>query len=208
MLYKVLCKIQLEIQKIVNRGYEKRIRKKLKNDNFSILCSTCMGGIIYHRLGKQFLSPTINMWFRQKDFLKFIENLSEYLTEDLVFMETEYSYPVARLKDITLYFNHSKTEKEARVNWERRKKRINYDNLFIIMYDRGDVTESDIRRLENVNCKGKVVFSDKEYCDIEYVVTIVPNDRINGEAYLDKDWLGKRTFEKKWDFVKWLNCEE
>lgn len=208
MIYKVLCKIQYELQKYTNKRYENKIRQRLKNNNFSIICSNCIGGVIYHRLGKQFLSPTINMWFRQKDFLKFVENLPEYLKEDLTFVETEYIYPVAKLKDLTLYFNHAKTEEEARNNWEKRKQRINYDNLFIIMYDKGDITESDIKKLANIKCKNKVVFSDKEYTDIEYVVTIKPTNRINGDAYLDEDWLGRRTFEKYWDFVKWLNCEE
>lgn len=115
---------------------------------------------------------------------------------------------MAKIKDITLHFNHAKTEEEARYNWERRKQRINYDNLFIIMYDKGNITESDIRRLEKINCKNKVVFSTKEYTDIKYVVTIKPTNRVNGEAYLDEDWLGRRTFEKKWDFVKWLNGDE
>lgn len=90
MIYKMLCKIQYELKKYANKRYEMQIRRRLKNDNFSILCSNCIGGVIYHRLGKQFLSPTINMWFCQGEFLKFVENLPEYLKEDLAFVETEY----------------------------------------------------------------------------------------------------------------------
>lgn len=204
-IHKAYYKVQNMLGQLVNQNYERRVRRRLQNDNFSIICSNCIGGVIYHRLGKQFLSPTINMWFRQKDFLKFVGNLQVYLEKELEFVDSEYDHPVARLGDVHLYFNHAKSEAEARTNWERRKTRVNYNNLYIIMYDKGDITEEDIRHLELVPCKNKLVFSDKVYPDIDYVLTIKPKKRFNGDAYLDQDWLGIRTFEKKWNFVKWLN---
>lgn len=207
ILKKVYYKVLNLLRRNYNIIYEKKLRKKLKNQDFSIICSNCIGGIIYHRLGKEFLSPTINLWLHQDDFLKFVLNLKEYISKDLIFVESEYDYPVGLLDDIKIYFNHSKTEEEARLNWNKRKKRINYDNLFIIMYDRDEITKQDIKQLENVDCKNKIVLSDKEYPDIDYVLTIQPNNKVNGQQYLDKDILDKRTFEKHFDFVKWLNCE-
>ena len=112
------------------------MRKKLRNDNFSIICSNCIGGVIYHRLGKQFLSPTINLWMNQKDFLKMALDLKSYMSKELAFIKGEYDYPIALLGDVKVYFNHAKTEEEARHSWEQRKTRINYDNLYVIMYDR------------------------------------------------------------------------
>ena len=206
IVQKVCTKAQVELQKKYNRNYEKKIRSCLKNDNFSIICSNCIGGVIYHRLGKKFLSPTINMWFDQGEFLQFVENLPEYIEKELVFVESDYDYPVAKLGNVHLYFNHAKNEEEARNNWEKRKNRINYDNLFIIMYDRG-ITEGDIRRLEKIQCRNKIVLSDKCYSNIDYVLTMCPTERVNGAQFLDKDWLGRRTFEKNWDFVRWLNCK-
>lgn len=199
--------IQIKLQKIYNKKYEKQLRIRLKNDNFSIICSNCIGGVIYHRLGKKFLSPTINMWFHQGEFLKFVENLPKYIEKDLVFVESKYDYPVAKLGDIHLYFNHAKTEEEARHSWENRRNRIDYDNLFIIMYDRDGITEEDIRRLERIECKNKMVLSDMYYPDIDYVLTMKPTERANGAQFLDTDWFGRRTFEKNWDFVEWLNCK-
>ncbi|MGZ1316735.1 DUF1919 domain-containing protein [Lactobacillus delbrueckii subsp. bulgaricus] len=29
-------------------------------------------GVIYHDLGLQFKSPTINLWFKPKDYIKFL----------------------------------------------------------------------------------------------------------------------------------------
>lgn len=204
-MVKFLNKIQRLAQKIFNYFYEKNLQRQIKNDRFTILCSNCMGGIIYHRLNKQFLSPTINLWMHQDDFLKFVKNLKDYLNKELNFVKTEYNYPVAMLDDIMIYFNHSKTENEARENWNRRKKRIQYDNLYIIMYDRDGITKDDILSLNDVVCKNKIVFSNMQYDDIDYVMTIQPANRPLGNQYLDKDWLGVRSFEKHFDFVSWLN---
>lgn len=206
MISKLVNKIQYVVQKIFNFFYERKLQKRLKNDNFTILCSNCIGGVIYHRLNKKFLSPTINLWMHQPDFLKFVMNLDKYIPQKLEFIKTDYKYPVGRLGDIRIYFNHSKSEAEARENWDRRKERIHYDNLYIIMYDRDGITKDDILSLNQVTCKNKIVFSEKEYKDIDYVMTIKPTSKLFGEQYLDKDWLGMRSFEKHFDFVNWLNA--
>ena len=72
------------------------------------------------------------------------------------------------------------------------------------MYDIG-LEKEDILSLQNVKCKNKIVLSSNKYDDIPYVLTIKPTDKFNGKQYLDKDYFGRRTFEKKFDFVKWLN---
>lgn len=202
---KLVSRIQPYVQKVFNYFYEKNLQRRIKNDGFTILCSNCMGGVIYHRLNKQFLSPTINLWMHQSDFLKFVKNLEGYIEKELEFVKTEYDYPVGKLGDIKIYFNHSKTQSEARANWNRRKERIQYDNLYIIMYDRDGITKDDILSLNDVVCKNKIVFSDKQYKDIDYVMTIKPTSKLLGNQYLDKNWLGIRSFEKHFDFVSWLN---
>ena len=198
-------KLQAVLVKLVNIIYERYMRIRLQNKDFTILCSNCMGGIIYHRLGLQFRSPTVNLWMRQRDFLKLAMKPREYMDEKLVFIESEYSYPVAQLGDIKIYFNHSKDEETARKDWERRKKRINYDNLFLIMFDRENLSDKEILILEDAPCKGKIVLSPMERKEIPFVKTIVPKNRPMGKQYHDKDWFGLRTFEKHFDFVRWLN---
>lgn len=55
----------------------KKMQSKLRNRNISFLTPNCLGGILYHDLGLEFMSPTINLMMTQKDFVKFIlmENL-------------------------------------------------------------------------------------------------------------------------------------
>lgn len=194
--------------KIINKAFETKCRLRLRNKDFSIICSNCIGGLIYHRLGKEFLSPTVNLWIRQYDFIKLICDLDEYMKKELVFVSSEYDHPVAVLGDVTIYFNHSKSEEEAKADWERRKTRIRYDNLFIVMYDRDNLSREQILSLREVKCKRLIVLTEtSKYPDIEYVYHIsrTNKNRVNEQVFLDMDLFGLRTFEKQWDFVKWLN---
>ena len=202
---KIRNKVLSLISYTLNLFYECIMRKRLKNDSFTIICSNCIGGIIYHRLGKEFLSPTINLWMYQTDFLKFVQNLKGYLAKELIFIETDDDFPVAKLGDIKIFFNHYDSEQDAKESWNRRKQRIRYDNLFLIMYDRYGITESDIRKFGEVECRNKLVISYHDYPKNEYVKKMVPSRKRNGQQCMDVDVLGFRTFEKQFDYVKWLN---
>lgn len=197
------------IREIIEKNYERKLRKKIKNKDFSIICSNCIGGIIYHRLGLKFLSPTINLWMYQYDYLKFILDLKKYISLELEFIESDYNHPVARLGDITIYFNHYKTNEEAQKRWDTRKKRINYDNLFLIMYDKDGLTEENLEKLKTIKCRGKIVISNKKYRSMDYVIRIPANmDNIETRYRLDiNKWTGKRKFEEKFNYVKWINKE-
>lgn len=195
------------IKNMYIKKYEKNLRKKIKNKEISIICPNCIGGIIYHRLGLKFLSPTINLWMWQYDYLKFVSNLEYYISLKLDFIESENSYPVAKLGDITLHFNHYKTKMEANECWNRRKKRINYDNLFLIMYDKDGITKEDLKKLESIKCKGKIVISNKTYDDLNYIIKIPANMNNPKKRYrLEESKItGVRKFEKYFDYVTWLN---
>lgn len=53
------------ISNVFLRNYQKvyyrRLRKRLKNIDFSLFSPNCYAGLIYHRLGLQFKSPTISL---------------------------------------------------------------------------------------------------------------------------------------------------
>ena len=60
-------------------------RKQLTNHDFT------MWGIL-HELGLRFDTPTVNLWFESEDYIKFLENMSDYLQYELVEIQTDYSY--------------------------------------------------------------------------------------------------------------------
>lgn len=200
-------KFENTVSPLVSFILESYWRNKIQAKDFTILCSNCSGGIIYNRLGMKFLSPTINLWIRQYDFIKLARNPKWYLAQKLEFIESKYPYPVARLGDIRIHFNHSVDQNSAEKDWNRRLARVNWDNLYFLMYDRDGITREQILQLKDIECRNKVVLTEKrDYSDIEYVHYIArTNDGANSHYFLDKDIFGVCTLEKKFDFVKWLN---
>lgn len=184
-----------------------RIKSKLKNENFSIICSNCIGGVIYNILGMQFLSPTINCYFDQNEFLKFVTNLKYYLNQTLEYVKTEQDFPVGRLDDINIYFNHYKTFEEAKVKFEERAKRINWGNLFFIMYENDGISLSDMMKFEQLPCKNTFIFTQKDYKELKRSISYT---KISGchkatDLFSYIGITGKRKFEAAWDYIRWLN---
>lgn len=198
-------------EKLSNAWY----RMRLKNDNFTIITNTCIAGVMYHKLGKQFLSPTINLWMYDVEFYRFVHNMDYYFAQPLKFVNVGETYPTAYCGDVLIYFNHYHSEEEADAKWKERIKRINKDNLFIICADRPlediDITHEDILSLKDIPCRGKVVFSTKKYDDVDYIVPYrrdVKGDYVavymNDRTKYTRRWL----WESAFDWVHWLNTGE
>lgn len=193
--------------KLIERIISNRFRRKLVNENFTILCSNCIGGVIYHRLGMEFKSPTINLWLDQREFLQFCLHLDDYLRAELRFVDSEYSHPVGVLEceglpSITLNFAHYKSNEEAAEKWNSRKLRINKDNLYIILFNADGITEDELQMLNNYNCKNKVLLNWKEMPEIPWSVHI---DFGKKNDIMQRNIFGLRVFERNWDFISFLN---
>ena len=205
------------ISNVFLRNYQKvyyrRLRKRLKNKDFSLFSPNCYAGLIYHRLGLQFMSPTINMLFpSKKEYLRFVSDLKRYLSLDLVESEDErFPFPVGVLEDIELVFNHYKSFDEAKTAWDKRKQRINYDNIFIIFDDYVDAEYDDLVKFNQIPCRGKVILTANEYPDLENTIQIkkYSKDHIMKAYLLEKShWTGKCPADKDFDYVRWLNGED
>lgn len=111
---------------------------EVKKRHISIISRNCWAGLCYNYLGLQFRTPFINMFFSDRDFNKLMRKFDYYLTVPLEFKGMEFDknlkrqYPVARLDDIYLYLNHYIDYEEAKVCYDRRKQRINKEDLIFI----------------------------------------------------------------------------
>lgn len=184
-------------------------RARLQNDNFTLLTSNCIGGLIYHELGKKFLSPTINTRMDSPDFIKFVSDIRWYLNQKLQFTDSEEQFPVAELGDIKIFFVHYKTEEEAEQKWKERKERINWDNIWIMTNDADGVTVKDIEKLKSIDyAKGIALFSSQKYIDVDFIYQMPKTKKGEMINYLAVDRLrGVRKFEIYFDYVSWLNGE-
>lgn len=208
MFKKVFDKLQSICWNVANRSYEYICRRRIRTKPFTIICYNCIGGIIYHRLGMKFLSPTVNLYESQHDFWKLVENLEYYMSQEITPIESDRGYPVVKLDDITLFCNHFHSIEEFYSAWNARKNRIIWDNLFLIIYDSPEVTEERLANLERLNYKKYIILTNKvEKKDVPHYKYISPSNkgRADEHVFFDCDYFGLRTFEKQWDFVGWLN---
>lgn len=202
------CGLFLWIQKRINAFF----MKKLENKDFTILCPNCIGGCIYHRVEQQFKSPTVNCHMSAQDFIQFCLHLDYYLAQELQFVEGLRDHPVAQLvgcgsiPTITIFFNHSEHKACAQEDWNRRKARIHKENLYIIYYMTDGLTVEEAKKLENYPCNNKVLFTSRPLPEVPWSYYIKPNFHSQYPySYLGKNVLGIRDYERKFDFISFLN---
>ena len=111
--------------------------RKLQRSRLSIFSRNCFGGLISNMLGLQFRSPTVNMFFIENEFVRFLRALRVYMEETPIFKEFAWEqnlkrdYPVVTLGNVEIHMNHYRDFDEAVKIWNRRKARINWYNLFV-----------------------------------------------------------------------------
>ena len=203
-LYSKICNSTAKTSRIIVNHIN---RNKLKNKDFSLISSNCNGAFISHDLDLKFLSPTVNLFFFPGDFIKFVENLDFYLQQELQFIDNKnYNYPVGILKDIQIHFMHYKNKEDAKLQWEKRCKRINRKNIFIMMTDRDGCSEDMIRRFDELPYKNKVIFTNKEYKQFPsaFHISGFDNGPSVGHLFKFQNTFGKKYFDN-FDYIKWFN---
>lgn len=185
-------------------------RKLLKNRDFTWISSNCTGAIITHELQCRFNTPTVNLFIKPSDFIKFVRNIDEYAEKEFKY-EPELSrncgYPVAKLDDITVYFVHYHTFEEAVNKWKQRYARIDKDNIFIMMSEKDGCTYDDLQEFDKLPYKNKIVLTHKPYPEIKSAVYITgfENQEQLGDVFRMRKLFSLTKYYDEFDFVKWLN---
>lgn len=204
------------------KQFKKRIAKILvKNKEISIISNNCIGADISHGLGLQFNSPTVNLQILPCDFSKFVSNLQHYMNTPLIectsFTEDQnvqlkrtygrkgeqLEFPFGMCDDVLVCFQHFKSFEEARDAWIRRSKRVDYDNLGIIMVADKTFTE-ELLQFDKVKADKKLAFALNFDIDL-------PNTRVitvttpKGIHFMEKETAFKKYYERNFNPIKWIN---
>lgn len=148
-----------------------KVKKKLDISDVSVISMNCIGGVLYHDCNQRFLSPTVNLYFLPSDFIKFVNNLEHYLslTPEIGMGD---SYPVGKLDDIKVFFMHYTSCEEALDKWEKRKIRIDFDKIFVIMVERDGFSEQDFENFKRIKYPKLLFTKTKEYeCDSSFYMS-------------------------------------
>ncbi len=163
------------------------------------------GGIMSQNLKLESLSPTAGLWLSAPDLVKLVCNLPHYLAlTPQILKASDAPYPVAMLDDITLHLNHFSDAGAAIKTWERKKERVDFDNLFVVTSENG-LTKADMGRLLAANLKGLVIFTAKERPDIPHTFCLKQYEtQAAVGAYSVTGLDGLRPFEREFNYANWL----
>lgn len=205
--------VPVKVMNLYGFDFEKYI--KIKMDPPTIFSPSCWGGITYNRLGLRFDSPLINMFEDHDDYIKFLRNPKFYFLKFyLEYKGRGYDsyqkryYPIAQCGDIVLHFNHYKSFGEANMAWNRRKTRVNWDNLFVMMYD-NDPERVD--RFLSLPYRKKVCFVSyhterKNVISIENYISDVNDNNKTFDHFINGMASGKYMYYNVFDLLLYGKC--
>jgi uncharacterized protein (DUF1919 family) len=160
-------------------------RSRLRTRTFTVISNNCFGGFVYQRYGLAYQTPTAGLFFMPDEYLRLLADPRAYFSAPLRFIDPDAApharalraldarygtYPVARLRDVTVYFMHYATEKEAREKWERRTGRICWPRVLYKFCDQNGATPEQIAAFDALPYAHKVCFCARPYPGLESVV--------------------------------------
>lgn len=146
-----------KLVRAIRNVYFYKYRLIKKNTVPCILSRDCVGGVLYKRMGIQFSSPTIKLYMTNEDFVLFCLHINDFVNASVDEIFTDKTYPVGQIStekgNIKLYFMHYNSFDEARACWERRIKRIDFDNLLVILNAEPNVNVNIIEQFKKIPYK-------------------------------------------------------
>lgn len=185
--------------------------RKIRNRNVTIISNNCWGGFMYQSCGLQYNSPLVGLYFYAPEYIEFLKNLRYNIEQPLHFIpksQSKYANLIAKdyiigvLGDtgIEIVFMHYHSESEILAKWERRKSRVNYDNM-IVKFSDSDSARDDkyIREFDALSFKHKVCFTGKDYPDCKSVICMKEYEK---QGYAFYEWAYSYRY---YDFVREAN---
>ncbi|MBR0059896.1 MAG: DUF1919 domain-containing protein, partial [Selenomonadaceae bacterium] len=83
--------------------------RRLQRSRLSIFAMSCFGGLLSNLLGLPFRSPFINLYLKEREYIKFLRAPRIYMEEQFYFKETGFeqnlkrNFPVVTLGNIDIY---------------------------------------------------------------------------------------------------------
>lgn len=193
---------------IFRRFYCRKLRKKLRNTEFSLFASNCNGACILHDLGVPFNSPFVNLWMKPAEYIRFLGRPEYYLSKEMRFVKEEgITYPIGEIEDIRFYFMHYISENEVKEKWERRCRRVDFAKLFVLLTERDGCTYEDLCAFDALAYENKVVFTHVPYPEIASAVYIPGFEKMNevGMCMEYRNRFSVKKFYDAFDYVSWFN---
>ena len=187
--------------------------------NMTIISNNCSGAYEMRVLGiNPYTSPTVFLQILPTEYPKFCKDFKRYMSYELV-EYTDFSeehkyamqkllgfiptFPCGLLGDIAILFQHEKSFNVAKEKWDRRKLRIDYDNIYYMFCIEFPVFRNCAVEFANLHLPNSVLFMRS--FDIE---TDIPHYRYDKDVeYLLMQNNGKFVFEGEFERNKFFILE-
>lgn len=193
--------------------YRRFALARLRNRTFCVVSNNCWRSTIYQDLGFEYNTPFVGLYFYSPCYIRLLSNLSYYLSQSVEIIETS-RYPVANEirarryfptgllgKDVEIRFLHYKTPQDALEKWDRRRGRMDSNNLFVAFSDVDLFEDRFLDQFEASSFEHKVFFTSRNiHTPSAVCISEHANQPDVGNLYTES-YLSKRHF----DVVDWLN---
>ena len=165
-------------------------------------------------------TPTIGLWIPSKDYIKFLTDLDHYLkceVEQISYLDCHAKelllerkksgkykkdleeLVIGRIDDVDIIFFHYNSFQDAVNKWNRRKKRLNFENLLVKFNDQNGFRMKDYTDFVKLPYKNKLFFTSimdlKDETNVVYYADTTPLNE--GGGVLDDTDLKKLPFRLK-----------
>lgn len=162
-------------------------RMQLANRQFTIISNNCWGGFVYKKYGLPYRTPFVGLYLFSSDYIHLLKNFENVIFNKLTFIDAEKSrykdvlvkadrlnkYPVAKLTDtIEIHFLHYSSKEEAEQKWNKRVKRMSFDNMLVKFSDIYLCTDQLIHEFDSLDFKNKLCFTSKEFKNCKSTVLL------------------------------------
>ena len=181
----------------------------LKGNNFTIVSNNCFAGFVYQKFDIPYNTPFVGLFILGSDYIELLKNFNILIKEKLVFIkgdESKYKdyliktnrfnkYPIGKLgNDVEIHFLHYKSETEAQEKWNRRLKRMNFNNILFKFSDNDMSNLKLIKEFDNLPFKNKICFTSKDISNIKSQIYL---RKYKNEQAVRNEWAAISTMKMK-----------
>lgn len=155
-----------------------RTIQRLIPDDVTIISSNCLAGRIMQDKGMKYNTPTLGLFIMGPDMNEFLLHLKHYLLESKIEFQSHskwscmderrarwsHWYPIGWLDGgkVEIHFLHYHTEQEAAEKWYRRAKRVDFNNLIVLVSQQNLSSVDDIIEFCKLPIQNKYIFSSED----------------------------------------------
>lgn len=189
---------------------KKIFSSSISKKDFCIFSNDCWGAEIYRAMEIPYNTPFVGLMLMAPCYIKLLKDPHKYFESKLEFIpESRYElinelrnkngkFPIGKILDIEIHFQHYKSEEEAIEKWNRRKSRINWDNILVkFTMDKDYATEELLREFDDLPYLRKVCFSKFSYPNSPNCIKI--------NKFVDNGLVMFGLCMRKFDIVGWIN---